>query len=518
MERTKAGLWWLISLALCCTGVGCTVDFDTSAPNTFRCTRDSDCIAPNTCIKAEDAGADDPGVCARDNIIDTPPACVDEDGDGYGEGEACMGPDCDDNDKTVHPGALEICDGKDNDCDCAADARDNCALDQIDEVTECSSDADCEALADEDGEADQGMRCIEGSCYYRCPLDDVGVCGSSGPDGGGAVESCQTTMNDDGSISAQVPGCAVSGAYGPDYMLVGEDEEPCDGLDNNCNQQVDGNANCNRCGMPCSRDVGECSAGVFRCEDGQVVGCFIEGTDERATLPAEQDICNDKDDDCDGTVDNSVVDSETPASVCQDRCPFNMVLVEPAGRPGLRPFCMDRFEASRPDASATEVGQDNSRAVSRPGVLPWTNVTLSEASDACLSAGLINGSDFPQKRLCDIRELTYACGGVNDADYFYGLNYNANICNGADAGVGMLVPTGPSGEVPRDFNSCLAERGEASFYDLLGNAAEFALDNGQGKIYGGSYLSAAQALSCQASMDGQDAAPQIGFRCCYTPE
>jgi hypothetical protein len=72
--------------------------------------------------------------------------------------------------------------------------------------------------------------------------------------------------------------------------------------------------------------------------------------------------------------------------------------------------------------------------------------------------------------------------------------------------------------VPRDFNSCLAERGEASFYDLLGNVAEFALDNGQGKVYGGSFQSDAAGLTCQSSVDGQDAAPQIGFRCCYTPE
>ncbi|MDP6931563.1 MAG: putative metal-binding motif-containing protein, partial [Myxococcota bacterium] len=37
---------------------------------------------------------------------------VDADGDGYGSTE-----DCDDSDAAVHPGAAELCDGIDNDCD-----------------------------------------------------------------------------------------------------------------------------------------------------------------------------------------------------------------------------------------------------------------------------------------------------------------------------------------------------------------------------------------------------------------
>src|SRR4030066_517023 len=44
-------------------------------------------------------------------------ACTDNDGDSYAvEGGACGPVDCDDADSTINPGATEICDNKNNDC------------------------------------------------------------------------------------------------------------------------------------------------------------------------------------------------------------------------------------------------------------------------------------------------------------------------------------------------------------------------------------------------------------------
>ncbi|MBX3245640.1 MAG: lamin tail domain-containing protein [Myxococcales bacterium] len=306
-----------------------------------------------------DGGADGGSDAGRDAG-----GCVDEDGDGYGEGCA-LGPDCDDDDATVNPGATEVCDGRDNDCDgnvdeevagplcgltagVCAGARARCrgaegflACDAEDygddfELVETACDGldnDC------DGEVDEGCPCEAGET--RPCGSDVGACmvgtQTCGETGWGAcaggVEAMGETCNgldddcngtvDDGLTAPLCPlqqgvcsgsrracggvagwiACTGIASYGGDYQAV---ETLCDGLDNDCDGIVDEGCDCiDGNTQPCGTNVGACMAGVQTCTAGAWGGCAGE------TAPTAE-ICDGLDNDCNGTPDDGVVGALCP--------------------------------------------------------------------------------------------------------------------------------------------------------------------------------------------------------------
>jgi hypothetical protein len=123
-------------------GSGAAPDADASSDLGTECAVSSDCdenlcvdttggLAPGVCSQPCSVDADCPtgfecydltldgvavlGVCLASTY------CSDPDDDGYGKGPGCLGDDCEEGNPLAYPGADELCDGVDNDCDGTVD-------------------------------------------------------------------------------------------------------------------------------------------------------------------------------------------------------------------------------------------------------------------------------------------------------------------------------------------------------------------------------------------------------------
>ncbi|MFT5357699.1 MAG: hypothetical protein ACI9KE_004936 [Polyangiales bacterium] len=305
---------------------------------------------------------DAPGADVADSGVDSGPACVDEDNDGYGEGCA-LGIDCNDDDNGVSPGSADICNGIDDDCDETVDEEfvaPGCALTEgvcagavascgAAGVLECemgdygadfeAAETLCDALDNDcDGTTDEGCTCEEGATQ-SCGLD-AGACmpgvqtcadggwgacdGELGPMGescNGIDDNCDGTTDNPGDLTA--PDCPLqlgvcSGAkracggaagwiacsgiasYGGDYQVV---ESLCDGIDNNCDGVTDEGCEClDGESQACGTDVGLCMAGVQTCTAGAFGSCAGE-------IGTVDEVCDGEDQDCDGRSDEDVIGS-----------------------------------------------------------------------------------------------------------------------------------------------------------------------------------------------------------------
>ncbi|MEW6441336.1 MAG: C1 family peptidase [bacterium] len=210
----------------------------------------------------------------------------DDDADGF-EDPTCGGTDCGDTDYRIHPGAAEICDGKDSDCDGQVPA------------------------AEADADADGWPLCAD--CDDRLATanpEAVEVCGD------GIDEDCSGKADDrdadgDGHVDIACGG-ADCDDQNPDVHPGAP--EICDNLDSNCDGIVPGDETDLDADtwMPCAGDCNDANPAVH---------------------PGTPEVCgNGLDDDCDNQKDDR--DSECPAAGWGPASPANS---GPGAASGHRP-------------------------------------------------------------------------------------------------------------------------------------------------------------------------------------
>ena len=229
-----------------------------------------------------------------------------EDTDADGDGFTPEDGDCDDGDPQTYPGAEELCDGLDNDCDgslpgdeedadgdgypvCAGDCADGNPAVHPGAAEGCDGlDTDCDGVVTDYEDLDgDGLSGCEGDCDDGDPAVHPGAaedCDGVDDDCDGSVD--EIDADGDGYLDGDCGGddCADGDpAVHPDALEI------CNGIDDDCNGALGGGeADDDLDGwMICEGD----------CDDG-----------DAAVHPDAVEACNGVDDDCDGAVDPPLSD------------------------------------------------------------------------------------------------------------------------------------------------------------------------------------------------------------------
>jgi hypothetical protein len=411
----------------------------------------------------------------------------------------------------VHTGS-EICDGVDNDCDTDVDLADSSL---VTPPNFCSSLGECAGSSPQCSDP-----CLTGTPDWYC---------NYGPSVTVSATDCTTIDPEPGALTPS-----------------------CDGLDNDCDGAIDDHLPSK--GDACTEGVGACeNTGVLICNPTGVPGPLMCSV--TAGTPGTE-ICNDVDDDCDTLVDNfAATDWATIGAVWVDVGTGGMYVLE--------------HEASRPNAATCDPGTElyngsgvlTSKACSKAGVQPWTDITWTQARQACQNLGgswdLCSASDWEE--IC-LDEYT---GSLDTWSFASNpQTYVGTTCNGNDydtdypcaTGCSTACPPGETclslGDPPIDTcvdltedqdaildtqsrPSCRAPWASVNVYDLSGNVKEWMLDSYAScidtdgdttpettcyDIRGGASNQIAQGMTCQ--FDFTKAAADfsfsnLGFRCCH---
>ena len=337
-----------------------------------------------------------------------PPDCTgDADGDGYAANN-----DCDDKNAAVHPFALEVCDGIDNDCD---------------------------GLIDEGNPDPSGKPLVAAGAIASCTDSNTGECAKQK---GSCVCSAAQPVVDPllGMLGKPRTMCPGEGAANKASGCFGAGQpkpQSCDSTmpkDDDCDGRVDApdGARLAAKGMTCGINVGQCKAGIVVGCDMSKTNCFTAfgrtppstswlvcsmSAPDPVTVCPIAELCNGLDDDCNGHLpgDTSLVpvagdefDHDRDRYIACTGCSTTVA----AGLLGCGD-CNDLDAAVHPGAPEICNGKD----------------------DACAGSGFIDGKDDCGKGANLTK--TSCCGGNGCRD----TTTDYQFCGSCTNNCGLAAPT-----------------------------------------------------------------------------
>ena len=430
---------------------------------------------------------------------------------------------------------LETCNGRDDDCDGASDET----FDFNSDPTNCGGcgiscarpnaigvcmASSCVIAGCVDGFFDIDGNPLNG-CEYACSVAGNEICNGADDDCDGSTDEALTTPANfclqQGVCAGTTATCGGAAGWQCMYPPSFEDSETeCDDADNDCDGSVDEAFPLK--GTSCSVGVGACrGVGSYVCAAG---GASVQCNAVPAATEADEE-CNARDDDCDGLVDEIGTDDlGTPWRDAITIDAFDTVVVNRAAGGTMR---IMQYEASRPDASAASGGSVETLACSRGGVLPWTNVTWTEARDACCAMN-VGGCPGPTEvgwRLCEAPDWQRACEATSGTcRWSYATSCSTSqpmTCNGDEVDSSPAPGDQDAIATTGAFPMCRAEWGARDVFDLSGNVKEWTATAVAPGVYqqrGGAYttIEAGRACDFDFTVAAQTFSfPNTGFRCCH---